>query len=201
MDHSHVLLFGSKADSYAEMKGLEMVPAPYFYTQARRRQWERLRESGALALDHEEPEFCQGTVGAVARDSRGNLAAATSTGGLFNQLPGRVGDTPVIGAGTWADNNTCAVSATGHGDAFARICFAKRVADLIELKGLSGPKAASIGLDEIRKVKGRGGCILIDSRGAVSMPFNTPQMLRGWVRGREIPKVVIQKAPVPRQRT
>jgi beta-aspartyl-peptidase (threonine type) len=191
MKHSHVLLFGSNADRFAETNGLEMVPAPYFYTRARRRQWKRFHESEILTLDDAGLEYSDGTVGAVAWDKRGNLAAATSTGGLFNQLAGRVGDTPVIGAGTWADNKTCAVSGTGNGDAFARISFARRVADLIELKRISGLEAALVGLDELNKVKGKGGCILIDSRGSIYMPFNTPQMLRGWVRGKETPTVAI----------
>ena len=190
MGHSHVLLFGPKADRYAESKGLEMVPSTYFYTKSRRRQWERIRDSDKSVLDHSEDEP-QGTVGAVARDRRGNLAAATSTGGLVNQLAGRVGDTPIIGAGTWADNKTCAVSATGKGDAFARVSFARRVADLIELGGYSLMEAGLTALEEVRAVKGLGGCIAIDSGGELAMPFITEHMVRGWVRGKDSPTVAI----------
>ncbi len=188
MGHSHVLLFGPNGDDFAEGHGLEMVLPSYFFTAARQRQWLRVRGTGKITLDHcgDEP---QGTVGAVARDRRGNLAAATSTGGLVNQLAGRVGDTPVIGSGTWADNKTCAVSATGKGDAFARISFARRVADLIELAGMTASDAAVTALQEVKAVRGEGGCIVIDGAGTIAMPFNSPQMLRGWVRGRDRPVV------------
>tara|TARA_R110002072_G_C7953856_1_gene533403 strand:- start:384 stop:1325 length:942 start_codon:yes stop_codon:yes gene_type:complete len=190
LGHSHVLLFGPKADRYADSKGLDMVPSTYFYTKRRRRQWERIRDSDTSVLDHSDDEP-QGTVGAVARDRRGNLAAATSTGGLVNQLAGRVGDTPIIGAGTWADNKTCAVSATGKGDAFARVSFARRVADLIELGNYSLMDAGLFALEEVRAVKGQGGCIAIDSDGVLAMPFITEHMVRGWVVGKGRPTVAI----------
>jgi beta-aspartyl-peptidase (threonine type) len=182
LNHSHILLFGQQADRFAEQKGLAMVPSPYFYTAARKRQWQRLKDSDDIELDHsiDEP---QGTVGAIARDRRGRLAAATSTGGLVNQLSGRVGDTPVIGSGTWADDRVCAVSATGKGDAFFRIGFARRVADLIELSGLSAAEAAVAALQEVKDVKGEGGCIVLDSTGSLAIQFNSMHMLRGWVRG------------------
>lgn len=182
--HGHGLLFGPEADRYAQAQGLEMVPTHYFFTKARRQQWERMNHGPAFALDHS-----RGTVGAVARDRRGNLAAATSTGGLVNQLAGRIGDTPIVGAGTWADNESCAVSATGDGDAFARICFARRVADLVELKGVPALAAASMALAEVKKVGGEGGCILIDAHGDISLPFTTPHMLRGWLRGNANPSL------------
>ncbi len=189
--HLHGLLFGQEADAYAEAKGLEMVDQDYFYTNNRLRQWRKYRETKSVVLDH-DAESAHGTVGAVARDRRGNLAAATSTGGLVNQLPGRVGDTPVIGAGTWADNQVCAVSATGKGDAFARIAFARRVADLIELAGTAPNEAASRALEEVKEVGGTGGCIVIDPSGQVFLPFNSAHMLRGWVRGKGAPVTAIE---------
>jgi beta-aspartyl-peptidase (threonine type) len=189
MRHAHGLLYGGHGDDYAAQAGLEMVSPDYFVTRMRVLQWRKLRGSRRIALDHSDG-MSQGTVGAVARDRRGYLAAATSTGGLVNQLPGRVGDTPVIGAGTWADRN-CAISATGKGDAFARIAFARRVADMIELLGLPPEQASGRVLAEVAQVKGRGGCIAVDATGRLSTPFNTKQMLRGWVVGRGNPVVAI----------
>lgn len=180
MGHAHCLLFGASGDAFAEARGLAMADVPYFLTKKRRRQWEQLADRSQLHLDHsgEESEDAHGTVGAVARDRRGYLAAATSTGGMVNQLPGRVGDSPVAGAGTWA-NGHCAISATGTGDAFFRVAFARRVADLIELAGLAPRRAVEQALDEVAAVKGQGGCILIDRNGAVTTAMNSPQMVRG----------------------
>jgi len=183
MEHSHGLLFGAQAEAYARDAGLEMVAPGYFVTPHRVEQWKRCRRRGRLALDH-------GTVGAVALDRRGNLAAATSTGGLVNQLPGRVGDTPVVGAGTWADDR-CAVSATGRGDAFARVAFARHVADLIELRGLEPGTAARRALRLVARVRGSGGCIVVDAGGRVAWPFTSAQMLRGRVIGDSLPVIGI----------
>ncbi len=188
--HAHGLLFGEEADRYAAQHGIEQVPQDYFRTEHRWAQWQKRRGTGKITLDHDE-ENAHGTVGAVARDRRGNLAAATSTGGLVNQLPGRVGDTPVVGAGTWADNGVCAVSATGKGDAFARVAFARRVADLIELGGLSAQEAAESALEEVKNVGGEGGCILIDRNGMCVLPFNSAHMLRGWIGRDGRPHVAI----------
>jgi beta-aspartyl-peptidase (threonine type) len=180
MGHAHCLLFGESGDAFAEARGLAMADPGYFLTRKRRRQWERLVDRSKLHLDHagEEVGDTHGTVGAVARDRRGRLAAATSTGGMVNQLPGRVGDSPVAGAGTWADAH-CAVSATGTGDAFFRVAFARRVADLIELAGVAPLAAAERALEEVRSVKGQGGCILIDAEGRIATAMNSPQMVRG----------------------
>jgi beta-aspartyl-peptidase (threonine type) len=179
MKHSHCLLFGAQGDDFSEQQGLELVPRDYFFTRSRRRQWQLLSDRTRIHLDH-SGEDAHGTVGAVARDRRGALAAATSTGGMLNQLPGRVGDSPVAGAGTFA-NSVCAISATGTGDAFFRVSFARRVADLIELARLSGGDAAERALGEVKAVRGQGGCILVDAEGRVSCNFNSPQMVRGWV--------------------
>lgn len=191
LGHAHGLLFGVEGDEYAAAKGLKLVSSEYFQTPYRLRQWKRQTNRAVATLDHSGEDEAHGTVGAVAMDRRGNLAAATSTGGLVNQLPGRVGDTPVIGAGTWADNRTCALSATGKGDAFARIAFARRVADLIELGHMSPHEAALDALADVKRVKGAGGCILIDRGGNVCLPFNTPHMPRGWVRGNGPPHVAL----------
>lgn len=190
MGHTHGLLFGEEADKYAEAQGLEMVPAEYFFTKHRLNQWRKRKGTSVVTLDHDE-ESAHGTVGAVARDRRGNLAAATSTGGLVNQLPGRVGDTPIVGAGTWADNNVCALSATGKGDPFARIAFARRVADLMELTKTRPEKAVRKALDDVKRIGGEGGCILIDRNGKCVLPFNSPHMLRGWIGRDGAPHVAI----------
>lgn len=191
MDHAHCLLFGSQGDAYAAAAGLEQVSSEYFHTKYRERQLQRQKKRGdSTALDHND-ESAHGTVGAVALDRRGNLAAATSTGGLVNQLAGRVGDTPVIGAGTWADNRICAISATGKGDAFARVAFARRVADLIELTGADPQAAALAALREVEIVKGEGGCLVLTANGQLTMPFTSPQMVRGWAAGRDAPTVAL----------
>ncbi len=193
MRHQHGLLFGTHADAYAESQGLAAVAAETLVVPFRRRQWQRAKRHGRLSLDHSDGgnAGAMGTVGAVARDRRGNLAAATSTGGLVNQLPGRVGDTPVVGAGTWAANGVCAVSATGQGDTFARVSFARRVADLIELAKMPTDLAAQRALGDVKQIGGVGGCIIIDADGQIAMPFTTAHMLRGWVRGRAAPSVAI----------
>lgn len=180
LEHPHGLLFGAEAEKLAADHGLDMKTAKYFVTDRRASQWRKRKGTSAFTLDHES-EGAHGTVGAVARDRRGNLAAATSTGGMTNQMPGRVGDTPIVGAGTWADNKVCALSATGKGDAFARIAFARRVADLIDVGKLKPATAAARALKEVKAVGGDGGCILIAKTGTCSMPFNSTHMLRGWI--------------------
>ena len=191
LGHAHGLLFGKEGDRYARSRNLELVSPDYFHTDFRNRQLDTFRQRSGAVPESWSDDGAQGTVGAVARDRNGNLAAATSTGGLVNQLPGRVGDTPVIGAGTWADNGTCAVSATGKGDAFFRIAFARRVAGLIELSGMSPLDAARSALDDVKSVNGIGGCILIDAYGKLSLPFNSPHMMRGWLTGRGAPHVAL----------
>lgn len=191
INHMHGLLFGGQADGWAKSAGLEMVEPDYFVTPARKAQWAALSGTDTVALDHSDAESVHGTVGAVARDGQGNLAAATSTGGLANQLPGRVGDTPVVGAGTWADSGVCALSATGKGDVFARIAFARRVADLIELGQMNAQEATRRALDDVARAGGEGGCIVLTPKGEVHLPFNTPQMLRGHISGGGGPLVAI----------
>jgi L-asparaginase/beta-aspartyl-peptidase (threonine type) len=180
----HVLLAGTGADRFARAQKLALVSPKYFSTRARlaalRRAQSRQRsESGTVASAAER----HGTVGAVALDRDGNLAAATSTGGYTNKLPGRVGDSPIPGAGTYADNETCAVSGTGHGEFFMRALLACEVA--ARMHHLREPlgTAATRALARVAALGGSGGLIAVDRRGHVAMPFNTEGMYRGCMRG------------------
>lgn len=167
----HVLLVGRGAEQFATDVGLEKAPAAWFIVERRRRQWER---TNAIQLDHDPT----GTVGAVALDRRGNLAAATSTGGMVNKLPGRVGDSACIGAGTWADAR-CAISGTGHGERFIEANVAGRIACLVELAGLTLPAAAERVVHN--ELRGDGGVIAVSADGTLSLPFNSGGMLRGFL--------------------
>jgi L-asparaginase / beta-aspartyl-peptidase len=183
MEHSgHVLLVGRGAEAYAAEHGLETAPMEHFITERRLREWERFRHTfdqpGGPTL--ESAKF--GTVGAVALDRHGNLAAATSTGGLTGKRPGRAGDTPIVGAGVYAQNQTCAVSCTGHGEAFTRTVAAREVAALMQHRGLGLAEAARrVVFEELPAIGGQGGLIAIDRRGRISLPFNTPGMYRGYL--------------------
>jgi len=183
----HVMMDSDGAELFAKENGIELVDQKYFFTQKR---WDALqkikaaekgRTSGAgkkfLITDQDR----HGTVGAVALDQNGNLAAATSTGGTTNKRPGRVGDTPVIGAGTYANNATCAVSATGDGEYFIRAGVAHEVSALIEYRGMKLQEAAQMALDAVKKLGGAGGLIAIDKNGEIALPFNTNGMYRGYV--------------------
>jgi beta-aspartyl-peptidase (threonine type) len=200
----HVMLIGSGAEMFAESAGLEMVDPSYFHTPERLAQLERARADGRLELDHDgtsraaasasadDKKF--GTVGAVARDTSGNLAAATSTGGLTNKRWGRVGDSPIIGAGTWAENATAAISGTGLGEAFMRSCAAHEVAALIKYKGLSLDAAvAEVASVTVPANGGTGGLIAVDETGNVAMHFSTAGMYRGVIRGAGEPEVAIYR--------
>jgi L-asparaginase / beta-aspartyl-peptidase len=172
----HVLLSGAGAQALAHREGLAFVPADWFVTARRREQL-----TGIPPSDQAEPEFTGGTVGAVALDVEGHLAAATSTGGVTGQLAGRVGDTPLIGAGTWADDRSCAVSATGDGEALILSVFAHEVDALVRLAGLSLGAACQRALDEVEARAGTGGCIAVGADGTVAMPFTSAGMFRGAV--------------------
>jgi L-asparaginase / beta-aspartyl-peptidase len=164
--------------------GLKRTPDDYFITPERLDQLTQARLHGRMPLDHDEQGDPQkhGTIGAVARDRSGNLAAATSTGGIVNKRMGRVGDSPIIGAGVYADNATCAVSATGHGEDFMRTVFAKTIADAIEFGGFDAIAAVEYGIDHLRrKVNGRGGVICIDRNGRCASQTTTPRMIHGWI--------------------
>ncbi len=175
----HLLLVGKGAREFARARGIELCDPSELVTEHRRLQLESARSGGRMSLDHEED--VRGTVGAVARDTTGSLAAATSTGGMTNQLPGRVGDTPLIGAGTWADDATCAVSGTGAGEAYIRIAFAHEVDALVRLAGLELDAACRRALEGLASVGGSGGCIAVAPAGPPVIRYNTTAMLRGLI--------------------
>lgn len=181
MEHSsHVMLAGDGAAAFARQQGLEFMDADWFITDFRRKQLEEIQREGAARDARTDSWFS--TVGAVALDADGNLAAATSTGGTANKRWGRIGDSPVIGAGTYADNRSCAVSATGHGEYFIRHVVAY---DICARTAYTGKDVATTADQVINGVlqyeKGSGGVIAMDRHGQVSMPFNTPGMYRAAI--------------------
>ncbi len=182
MDRSpHVMLAGAGAEEFALEHGLEPVPNHYFATERRRLELERLLRG------EQQPggEAVLGTVGAVALDSNGNLAAATSTGGMTGKKWGRVGDSPIIGAGTYAANDCCAVSATGHGEFFIRLAVAHEVASLVRYRGMDVRQATDdVVMNQLGRLGGTGGVIAIGRDGTIAMPFNSPGMLRGAMDSR-----------------
>ena len=191
LNSNHVFLSGKGANDFAIKQGLKLEPDEYFFSQFRYDQWKEIRDSDNYSLDHtnkgleelmKDKKF--GTVGAVACDSNGNIAAATSTGGMTNKKYGRIGDSPLIGAGTYANNNTCAISCTGHGEPFIRAVAAHDVSCLMEYKGMSLEKA----MNEVVNVKlvqmdGEGGMIGVDANGNVAMILNSAGMYRGMQNG------------------
>ena len=173
----HVLLVGAGAEEFALEEGLSLVPNLYFRTRERLEQLECEQRGERVSDLVPSP---QGTVGAVARDAAGNLAAATSTGGMTNKRPGRVGDSPIIGAGTYARNGVCAVSATGHGEYFIRAVAAHHVCVAVEYRGLTLQQALREMLHEVlRAMGGDGGLIAVDQDGQIVMDFSTEGMFRG----------------------
>ena len=172
----HVLLIGAGALAFCRGQGVAFCEPGYFHSEARWRELQRALEHP----DSEPPQY--GTVGAVARDCRGNLAAGTSTGGMTGKAPGRVGDTPIIGAGTYADNATCAVSATGHGEFFIRHGAAFATAARLRYAGQSLDLAARAVIDELAAAGGSGGVVAVDRTGVLALPFSTAGMYRGYVR-------------------
>jgi beta-aspartyl-peptidase (threonine type) len=176
-DSPHVMLYGSGAEEFASSRGFEFVPNEFFVTPQRKRQLERVLQ-GRTQPRNELSGL--GTVGAVAIDSAGNLAAATSTGGMTNKRWGRIGDAPIIGAGTYANNASCAVSATGHGEYFIRSVVAYDVCALMEYKGYSLDRAATeVVQGKLVERGGEGGIIAVDRSGNVALEFNSPGMFRG----------------------
>jgi beta-aspartyl-peptidase (threonine type) len=175
MEHTpHVLLVGKGAEAFAAKQGLQIVPPSYFFTEKRWKALQKMKEENKQAEE-------KGTVGCVALDEHGNLAAGTSTGGLTNKMPGRVGDSPIIGAGTYADNATCAVSCTGVGEFFMRDDVAYDMGALMKYGQLSLKEAANhIILDKLVKQHADGGLIAVDKFGNFTMTFNTPGMYRGY---------------------
>ncbi|PCE33621.1 isoaspartyl peptidase/L-asparaginase family protein [Burkholderia ubonensis] len=202
----HVLFAGAGADAFAAAQGLELVEPGYFGTEARHAQWVKARNAAGMLLDHDaatfafgdgaplDPDRKHGTVGAVARDLHGHVAAATSTGGITNKQPGRVGDSPIIGAGCYADDATCAVSSTGTGEMFIRLATAHDVAAQIAYRSVSVAEAAyDVVMNKLPRIAGRGGIIAVDAHGNVAMPFNTEGMYRGYARVGAAPVVGIYR--------
>ncbi|MGZ8549899.1 MAG: isoaspartyl peptidase/L-asparaginase family protein [Chitinophagaceae bacterium] len=183
---NHVFLSGKGANDFAIKQGIKLEPDEFFFSQFRYDQWKAIRDSDNYALDHTHQELEElmrdkkfGTVGAAACDIQGNIAAATSTGGMTNKKYGRIGDSPLIGAGTYANNKTCAVSATGHGEPFIRGVAAYDVSCLMEYKGLSLYEAMNIVVnDKLVKLEGEGGMIGVDAQGNAAMIFNSAGMYR-----------------------
>ncbi|RKR44452.1 isoaspartyl peptidase/L-asparaginase [Paraburkholderia sp. BL17N1] len=211
----HVLFTGEGAEAFAAAQGLEFVEPEYFHTEARHRQWLIARGQQRAMLDHDgatlaatsspnddnptphepiDPNRKFGTVGAVALDQHGHVAAATSTGGVTNKQVGRVGDTPLIGAGCYADDATCAVSTTGSGEMFMRMVAAYDVAAQMAYRNVSLQQAADdVVMNRLPKIDGRGGLIAVDARGNVTLPFNTEGMYRGFARLGESPVTAIYR--------
>jgi beta-aspartyl-peptidase (threonine type) len=187
----HVLLAGDGAEAFAKQQGIELVDPKYFFTERRWQELQKAKEAEQPKTSSESPrgELLRsvpqvskyGTVGAVALDGAGNLAAGTSTGGMTNKRPGRIGDSPIIGAGTYANNHTCAVSATGRGEYFIRLAVAHDISALMEYKGLSLNEAASRVIEKVTKLGGEGGVIALDRNGNIATPYNTPGMFRAYV--------------------
>lgn len=183
----HVMMDGKGAENFAKQMGVELVDQKYFYTEERWQALQKVKDAekkagGAggkksLILDQDR----HGTVGAVALDRAGNIAAATSTGGMTNKKAGRIGDSPVIGAGTYANNATCAVSATGDGEYFIRSVVAHDISALVEYRAIPLAQAAQTVLDKVQKLGGTGGLIAIDGKGNITQPFNTSGMYRGSI--------------------
>jgi beta-aspartyl-peptidase (threonine type) len=193
----HVLLVGAGALAFARGQGIPCEDPEYFATDRRRdaleRELERRRHDGP---DERDDADRHGTVGAVARDRHGNLAAATSTGGMTAKAPGRVGDTPLIGAGTWAENGGCAVSATGTGEVFIRLGAAHEIAARIRLGGQSLERAAADVVANIGRAGGDGGLIAVGAGGSVALPFNSQGMYRGTVGPDGVVRTAIYAEPL-----
>tara|TARA_B100001559_G_scaffold163838_1_gene137384 strand:- start:311 stop:1273 length:963 start_codon:yes stop_codon:yes gene_type:complete len=173
---NHILLVGEGAEIFAKNIGETIVDKSYFYSEKNLR---RLYKAKKKLITKNIIEDRIGTVGAVALDKDGNIAAATSTGGMTNKMPGRVGDTPIIGSGTWAQNDVCGVSSTGHGEFFIKYQVAKEVCTRMEYLNETLDKASSDIIQDLSKIDARGGVIAIDKNANISMPFNTDGMIRG----------------------
>lgn len=198
----HVMMSGEGAETFATQKGVELVDPRYFFTEERWQQLQRIKEAEKnpppkkSGLEKGVPpsgEHKFGTVGAVCLDRAGNLGAGTSTGGMTNKRFGRVGDSPIIGAGTYADNETCAVSCTGDGEYFIRSAVAHDVTAMMRYGGRSVEQASAAALEKVGKLGGTGGLIALDRRGNFTTPFNTSGMYRGWIGADGRPHVGIYK--------
>ena len=181
----HVMMAGTGADDFAKAQGLEIVENSYFSTKDRYERWQKVLK------DEADKASKKGTVGAVALDIHGNLAAGTSTGGMTNKKYGRVGDSPIIGAGTYANNKTCAVSGTGWGEFFIRTVVAHDISALVEYKKLPVQKAADTVIKKVGTLGGDGGVITLDTKGNIGMSFNSDGMYRGFIKADGTSKTLI----------
>jgi len=193
MEHTqHVLLAGSGAEAFARSIGLPIETDDYFFSQLRYDQWQDAVQEGKVVLDHTDKKY--GTVGAVALDAAGNLAASTSTGGLTNKQWGRIGDTPIVGAGTWASNDSCAVSCTGVGELFIKAVVGHDIHCLMLYKDMSLTDASQlVVMEKLVKIGGEGGLIAIDHAGNISMPFNSEGMYRACKNAAGRKEILIYK--------
>jgi len=198
----HVMMTGSGAEKFAKKCGCELADSSYFFEEKRFKQLEKIKQSEKTELDHGsskpiDVEFNDkkfGTVGVVALDKEGNICAGTSTGGMTNKKYGRVGDSPIIGAGTYANNKTCGVSCTGHGEYFIQAVAAYDVSALMEYKGYSLEKAADEVVNKkLKEMGGEGGLVALDAKGNIAMPFNTPGMYRAYKKSDGKMEILIYK--------
>ncbi len=189
----HILLAGDGANEFAKQMQVEFESDDYFFTEHRYQQLLKAKEENVIQLDHSSNTKSLGTVGAVACDINGNVAAATSTGGMTNKKFGRIGDTPIIGAGTYAENATCAVSCTGHGEFFMLGVSAYDVSARMKYKGLILAEATQETIEYLTKIGGEGGLIAVDALGNVALPFNCEGMYRGFMTADGEIKVEIYK--------
>lgn len=198
MDESpHVMLTGEGAIRFAHEKKLPFEAEKYFFTQARYKQWNEARNDHKIQLDHTTSKTDKkfGTVGAVAMDIHGHLAAATSTGGMTNKQWGRIGDTPIIGAGTWASQDSAAISCTGHGEYFMRAVVGHDIHCLMCYKGLSLQAATDLLVyEKLKKAGGEGGLIAVDTVGNIAMPFNSEGMYRASYNSKGQEQILIYKS-------
>jgi len=189
----HVLMAREGAEKFAEEQGLEIVAPEYFRDSAKYERWKKSKETASLLIN---PDYKYGTVGCVALDQNGNIAAGTSTGGMTNKKFGRIGDAPIIGAGTYANNQTCGVSGTGHGEFFMRNLVAYDIAALVKYKDMTLNEAAkNVVMEKLVEIDGAGGIIALDQQGNVAMEFNTPGMFRGYRKKGEEPVVLMFENP------
>ncbi len=198
---NHVFLSGKGGNDFAIRQGIKLEPDEYFFSQFRYDQWKAIRDSDNYSLDHTHQQLEElmkdkkfGTVGAVACDRKGNTAAATSTGGMTNKKYGRIGDSPLIGSGTYANNKTCAISCTGHGEVFIRAVAAYDVSCLMEYKNLTLQQACEeVVLNKLVQMEGEGGLIGVDAQGNASLVFNSAGMYRGLRNSEGVNEVAIYK--------
>ena len=185
----HVMLSGKGASEFAKQQGLEIVPNKYFYTERRYQSLQSLLKRERKRTQNDNT----GTVGCAVLDTHGNLCAGTSTGGMTNKKYGRIGDSPIIGAGTYANNKTCAVSCTGHGEYYIRLGFARDISAMMEYQNLSVTEACKKEISKLSELEGTGGVIAVDAEGNIAMEFNTSGMFRGYIKSSGEKEIAIFK--------